>query len=266
MSLYFIGEMRREQHFWHLNGARNATDSSCVNAMAHTRAPARRSIHSERLNVTSAIIEEERRRFPSSRSLARCHVATTATIVVDVAVVVAATTTTTTTRPPTAPLYGPINHLGAHAPHFPLFPLPRLRSRRLATQPSRIRVRSLPRSLARFAGEPAMGLGLGERETLNDATNILVYCIYSILYVEKSLGSNTKPVGHSVSFGLVPLAAYRSSISRMRTNLVRTFTAILVAMSQQRSARPHSIHVPDLDATPFRPVDLNRSENAYGAT
>jgi len=28
--------------------------------MAHTRAPARRSIHSERLNVTSAIIEEER--------------------------------------------------------------------------------------------------------------------------------------------------------------------------------------------------------------
>ncbi|EGI62043.1 hypothetical protein G5I_09623 [Acromyrmex echinatior] len=83
---------------------------------------------------------------------------------------------------------------------------------------------------------------------------------------EKSLGSNTKPVGHSVSFGLIPLAAYRSSISRMRTDLVRTFMAILVAMSQQRSVRPHSIHVPDLDATPFHPVDLNRSESVYGAT
>ncbi|KYN40269.1 hypothetical protein ALC56_05214 [Trachymyrmex septentrionalis] len=28
MSLYFIGEMRREQRFWHLNGARNATGST----------------------------------------------------------------------------------------------------------------------------------------------------------------------------------------------------------------------------------------------
>lgn len=128
------------------------------------------------------------RRFLSSRSLARCHVATTATIVVDVAtdvVAVAATTTTTRrtkrTRPPTAPLYGSINHFGAHAPRFPLFPLPRLllvvdvvvlhmtvtpsssRSRRrLATQPIPL-VCAFARSLAlvRFAGEPAMGLGLG---------------------------------------------------------------------------------------------------------
>ncbi|KYN07339.1 hypothetical protein ALC62_01541 [Cyphomyrmex costatus] len=70
--------------------------------------------------------------------------------------------------------------------------------------------------------------------------------------------SNTKPVGHDVSFGLIPLATHRSSISRMRADLVRTFTAILVALSQPRSARPHFIHVPDLDATPFRPIDLNQ--------
>jgi len=75
---------------------------------------------------------------------------------------------------------------------------------------------------------------------------------------------------HGISFGLVPLAmhTYRSSISQssMRKDLVHMFTTILAAMSQQRSVRSHSVHVPDLDATSFRPIGLNRSESADGVT
>jgi len=50
----------------------------------------------------------------------------------------------------------------------------------------------------------------------------------------------------------------------MRKDLVHMFTAILAAMSQQKSVRSHSIHVPDLDATSFHPIGLNRSEIADG--
>lgn len=82
---------------------------------------------------------------------------------------------------------------------------------------------------------------------------------------KRSVGSDSKPEDHGISFELILLIHIEYNISRMRANLIRMFMAILAAMSQ-RSARLHSVHVPDLDVTPFRLVDLNCSESANDAT